>query len=90
MNVIGQQIKPCTDMNTICFDPAKVAKWAAERVMTGTVTHPSQRLTDPAFKYVPACATDLAETFRRVREQQRQAEVKYIHVVINNMPEQSK
>lgn len=51
------------------------------------VTMPSQRLTDPSFRYVPACATDLAETFRRVREQQRQAEVKYIHVVINNQSE---
>lgn len=54
------------------------------------VTMPSQRLTDPSFRYVPACATDIAETFRRVREQQRQAEVKFIHVMINNMPEQLK
>jgi hypothetical protein len=37
------------------------------------ITLPSKRLTDPDFHYTPACATDLRETFRRVREEQRRA-----------------
>jgi hypothetical protein len=35
---------------------------------SGRLTMPSQRLTDPAFVYTPACKTDLRETFRRARE----------------------
>lgn len=35
---------------------------------SGRLTMPSKRLTDPAFKYTPACKTDLRETFRRARE----------------------
>lgn len=31
------------------------------------------RLTDPAFKYVPACSTDIRKTFARVRREQREA-----------------
>jgi hypothetical protein len=33
------------------------------------VTIPAVRLTDKNFKYTPACATDLRETFRKAREQ---------------------
>lgn len=36
----------------------------------GRICHPSKRITDPSFKYTPACATNLAETFRRVRLEQ--------------------
>lgn len=35
------------------------------------VTMPSCSLLDPAFKYVPACKTDLKETFRRARAARR-------------------
>jgi hypothetical protein len=38
---------------------------------SGRLTMPSQRLTDPAFQYTPACKTDLKETFRRAREAMR-------------------
>jgi hypothetical protein len=38
---------------------------------SGRLTLPSQRLTDPAFQYTPACKTDLRETFRRAREAMR-------------------
>ena len=38
---------------------------------SGRLTMPSQRLTDPAFVYTPACKTDLRETFRRAREAMR-------------------
>lgn len=55
-----------------------------------SVAMPSKPLTCADSDYRRSWDTDLAETFRRVREQQRQAEVKFIHVVINNMPEQSK
>ncbi|WP_237133770.1 hypothetical protein [Pseudohongiella sp. O18] len=32
------------------------------------VTMPTKRLTDPDFDYVPACATDLKKTFRKVQQ----------------------
>lgn len=38
----------------------------------GELTMPSQRLDDPGFKYVPACATDIRETINRARKQMTQ------------------
>lgn len=46
---------------------------------SGRLTMPSQRLTDPAFVYTPACKTDLRETFRRAREAMRPVAVKHDH-----------
>lgn len=51
-----------------------------------SVAMPSKPLTCADSDYRHSWDTDLAETFRRVREKRRQAEVKYIHVVINNAP----
>lgn len=31
---------------------------------------PTKRITDPAFRYVSAAATDIAATFRRIRREQ--------------------
>lgn len=30
-----------------------------------------KRITDPAFRYVPACATDIRKTFKRLKREQR-------------------
>lgn len=36
-------------------------------------TYPAVHILHPAFRYVPAAQTNIAETFRRIREQQTQA-----------------
>lgn len=33
-----------------------------------------KRITDPTFRYVNAAETDIRKTFKRIREQQKQAE----------------
>lgn len=69
MKTIGSTIKPCHELSTIALDPAKTQAWAVTRQLIGRITHPSKRLTDPDFNYTRACATDLRETFKRVRQQ---------------------
>lgn len=39
-------------------------------LVKGRYTEPRVRLTDPAFKYVPAKQTNLAATFERIRAEQ--------------------
>lgn len=56
-------------------------------IKTMSVAMPSKPLTGADSDYRHSWNTDLAETFRRAREKRRQAEVKYIHAVINNQSE---
>ena len=35
-----------------------------------------KRILDKSFKYVPAAATDVAATFRRIRQQMKKADAK--------------
>jgi hypothetical protein len=42
---------------------------------------PNKRITDPAFKYIPAAQTDLKKTFARIRREQALAR-KTTHVVV--------
>ena len=35
----------------------------------GRVTMPTKRLTDPSFRYTPACATDVRKTIQAARDE---------------------
>jgi nucleoside-diphosphate-sugar epimerase len=48
----------------------KIEQLAAQAAKS---THAPTSILHPAFVYVPASRTDVAETFRRIREQQAQA-----------------
>ena len=41
---------------------------AAPNDLKGRKTMPSRRLDDPNFKYLPACKTDIRETWNRARQ----------------------
>jgi len=43
-------------------------------------------LLDPAFKYTPACATDIRKTFARVRKEREQAEAKLRDAIAKVQP----
>lgn len=56
-----------------------------DRLVKGRYTEPTVRLTDPAFKYVPAKETDLRATFERVRVQkQRISPAQHAAIVLKN------
>jgi hypothetical protein len=65
--VIGSKIRECPETSTVKLVPGKVYN----HDLKGRITKPARSLLDPQFKYVPACATDLAETFRRARAEIR-------------------
>lgn len=61
-----QTIKPDTEASFVTLTGGHSAGVCAQSVVLPRIT-----LDDPRFNYVPACKTDLRETFRRAREAMR-------------------
>lgn len=47
---------------------------------TGKARHPAKSILDPAFRYRPSHATDLRETFERVRRELAQQPAKVVRL----------